>query len=267
MISKKITINLQKKDDIFHLEPIGDPHFGHAGFDKKLYVERIASIAKEDDRYTIFMGDQLDAITVYDKRFNPDMSLEHDVDNQRKEWQELTQPLIDAHKLSKDKNKIFGLLHGNHESKIRETSRAYIENHFCTPNEITFLGYKAYIALEVKYNKKVLAQWSIMAMHGSGGGMPERMMADMKIDNYMDVFLCGHVHQKRYIPGEVYQIDFKTGKVFRRPTASINTGTFCEFQVEGTSGYGDTKNKVSGTPIGTATLSFDAVNEKITGHI
>ncbi len=267
MISKKIIINLPKKDDIFHIEPLGDIHVGHAGFDKKLYKQRIKAITKNPLRHTIFMGDQLDAITVFDKRFNPDMSIEHDIDNQRKEWQELTQPLIDAHKASKDGNKIFGLLHGNHESKIRETTRAYIENQFCTPNEIDFLGYKTYIALEVRHKGKKLARWSIMAMHGSGGGQPENILKQMKVDNYMDVFMFGHVHQKRYIPGEAYELDFKTGKVWRRPTHSINTGTFCEFLVEGTSGYGDTKNQVSGTPIGTATLSFDAYNERIRGHV
>jgi len=267
MISKKIIINLEKKDDIFHLEPLGDIHVGHAGFNKELYKERINAIAKADNRYTIFMGDQLDAITVFDKRYNSDMSVTPDVDNQWLEWQTLTQPLIDAHKDTKDKNKIFGLLHGNHESKIREATRPYIENHFCAPNGITFLGYKTYIALEVIHKKKILAQWSIMAMHGSGGGEPERMMKQMKVDNYIDVFMCAHLHQKRYIPGEAFQMDFETGQVYRRPTASINTGTFCEFLVEGTSGYGDTKNQVSGTPIGTATLSFDAKNEKIVGHI
>lgn len=266
MISKKIIINLEKKDDIFHLEPLGDIHIGHAGFNQVLYEERITAITEDPLRHTLFMGDQLDAITVFDKRFNPDMSLEHDVDNQRKLWQQLTQPLIDVHKEG-DGTKILGLHHGNHESKIRETSRAYIENHFCEPNKIDFLGYKAYLALEVKHKKKTLAQWEIMSMHGSGGGQPERMLSQMKVDNYMDVFICAHLHQKRVIPGEAYQMDFRTGKVWRRPTWSINTGTFCEFLVEGTSGYGDTKNQVSGTPIGTATLSFDAYNEKIVGHI
>ena len=89
MISKKIIINLEKKDDIFHLEPLGDIHCGHAGFNEELYRARVKAIADADDRYTIFMGDQIDAITVYDKRFNPDTSVEHSIDNQRKQWQEL----------------------------------------------------------------------------------------------------------------------------------------------------------------------------------
>ena len=266
MFSKKIKIELEKKDDIFHLEPLGDIHVGHAGFDEDLYKSRVKAIAKQKNRYTIFMGDQIDAITVYDKRFNPDMSLEHDIDNQRKKFQELTQPLFDAHKKS-DNEKIFGLMHGNHEYKIPQISRAYLENLFCRPNEVEFLGAKCYIALEVRYNKKILAQWEIMAMHGSGGGQPERMFKQMKTDNYMDIFMCGHLHQKRYIPGESYQMDFRSGNVWRRPTHSINTGTFCEFLVEGTSGYGDQKNEVMGTPIGTATLSFNAEEEKVIGHI
>ena len=266
MFSKKIKIELEKKDDIFHLEPLGDIHVGHAGFDEELYKSRIKAISKQKNRYTLFMGDQLDAITVYDKRFNPDMSIEHDVDNQRKQFQQLTQPLFDAHGKSENE-KIWGLMHGNHEYKIHQISRAYLENLFCRPYNIDFLGAKCYIALEVRYKKKILAQWEIMAMHGSGGGQPERMFKQMKTDNYMDVFMCGHLHQKRYIPGESYQMDFRSGKVWRRPTHSINTGTFCEFLVEGTSGYGDQKNEVMGTPIGTATLSFNAEEEKIVGHI
>ena len=107
MFSKKIIIELEKKDDIFHLEPLGDIHIGHSGFDERLYKSRIKAIAKAKNRYTIFMGDQIDAITVYDKRFNPDMSLEHDIDNQRETFQELTQPLFDAHKKSKNE-KVWG---------------------------------------------------------------------------------------------------------------------------------------------------------------
>ena len=145
MFSKKIKIELEKKDDIFHLEPLGDIHVGHAGFDEELYKSRIKAISKQKNRYTLFMGDQLDAITVYDKRFNPDMSIEHDVDNQRKQFQQLTQPLFDAHEKS-DNEKVWGLMHGNHEYKIHQISRAYLENVFCRPYNIDFLGAKCYIA-------------------------------------------------------------------------------------------------------------------------
>ena len=44
MFSKKINIELEKKDDIFHLEPLGDIHVGHAGFNEDLYKSRIKAI-------------------------------------------------------------------------------------------------------------------------------------------------------------------------------------------------------------------------------
>jgi hypothetical protein len=36
---------------------------------------------------------------------------------------------------------------------------------------------------------------------------------------------------------------------------------------EGVSGYGDTKNQVIGMPIGTATVSINAEQNKVNGHI
>src|SRR3989304_3169566 len=51
MFGKLVTIDLDKKDDIVHLEPIGDPHFGHIGFKEDLYVERMKAMIGVDIRY------------------------------------------------------------------------------------------------------------------------------------------------------------------------------------------------------------------------
>ena len=37
MFSKKVIINLQKKDDTIHIEPLGDIHVGHVGFNEESY--------------------------------------------------------------------------------------------------------------------------------------------------------------------------------------------------------------------------------------
>lgn len=266
MFSKKVTIELQKKDDIIHLEPLSDIHVGHIGFDKDLYKNRINAIAKEDNRYTLFLGDQLDAISTYDKRFNPDMSDEHDIDNQRKLWQKLTQPLIDVHKKAKNE-KIWGLLHGNHEYNIQAITRSYIENQFCEPNNIEFLGSRALIGLEVKHKSKVLGQWVILAIHGSGGGKPETMFQQMKKNVYADIFICGHLHQKRYQPEIANDFDFRSGQRWERDIHLVNAGTFCRTLVDDTDGYMDRKNEVVYSKTGTATLSINALEGKIVGHI
>lgn len=279
--SKKVIVNIDKPDEIIHLEPLSDIHVGHVGFDADLYQKRIKAITEEENRYTIFLGDQIDAITVYDKRFNPDTSIEHDIDNQRKIWQKLSKPLLDNHRsrfkyneqdevynLIKGENqKVWGLEHGNHEYKIREITKAYLMNNFCEPNALDFLGSRAIIGLEVRYKNVIKAQWSILAIHGSGGGKPERMFEQMKSNHYMDVFICGHLHQKRYTPQIAIDFDWETGGMWKRDIHLVNSGTFCEPIVEGADGYMDRKNEIIPTNIGTATLSFDAYKGEIVGHI
>ena len=297
MFSQKVVINLKHKSDTIYVEPLGDLHVGHVGFDKKHYKERVHAIAEEENRYTFFMGDQLDAINIYDKRYQPNSVKLHEIDDQRQQWQNLTQELIDIQlersvndeiaqyeyepktnkmnitkrtikRIKRGENpKIWGLLHGNHEYKIKELTEQYLKNNFCYNNGIDFLGAKAYISLDIKYKGRILGQWSLMMMHGSGGGKPERMLAQMRVGNYMDMFFCGHVHQKYYGEKAVNTMDHKEGKIRPIQVSLINTGTFCESSTESVSGYMDTKNENDGSPIGTATVSINAESGKINGHI
>ena len=278
MFSKRITIDLKKlglrKDDLIHLEGLFDEHIGHRGTDLNMIKKAVKRISEEPNRFTVFGGDQLDAINIYDKRFNPDSVTERDIDNQRKLWQELHQDLFDIQQDKKGgvypktfNEKVFGLLHGNHEYKVRELTRPYIENHFCLPNDIDFLGSRAHIGLQVVHGKDILSEWSIAIMHGSGGGAPENMFRDMKKNWNADVYLCGHLHQKRYQSEVVYDFDWDEGKSYGREIHLANGGTFQNTLTNEYDGYMDRKNGITGTGIGTATLSFDAYNSKITGHV
>ena len=200
MISYKLIYDLHKMglkiDDLIHIEPLGDIHFGSVGFQPDIYRKAIDRIINELNRITIFMGDQIDAITPYDKRFNPDSAYEHDIDNQRQEWQEQTQDLLDEHKrLLHVYRKIMGFLHGNHEYNIRGITRAYIENQFCKKNLLQFCGSRAAIGLEFQWKGKKISEhnkYKILAIHGVGGSTPERMFEAMKTNNYFDFFFCGH---------------------------------------------------------------------------
>ena len=67
MISYKLIYDLHKMglkiDDDINLEPLGDIHHGSIGFLIELYRKAIDRITNETNRITIFMGDQIDAIT------------------------------------------------------------------------------------------------------------------------------------------------------------------------------------------------------------
>ena len=270
-----------KKDCSIYLESLFDIHYAHIGCDVGLLKRRIKAIVKDPARFTLFGGDQIDAINIYDKRFNPDMVQPtlYDLNNQTAELLEILQPLYDQHLIQKrgsfDGNGhnnctnelIWWFLHGNHEYKIRELTRAYLEQHYCKPYKVDFLGSKAVCGLRVKYKKKVLAEWSIASMHGSGGGQPENMFRDMKKNQNADVYLCGHLHQKRYQPEIVLDFDWSTGKPYFRDIHMLNGGTFQNALTLGHDGYMDRKNGFTPTNIGTVTLEFNASEGKITGHL
>lgn len=280
MFSKIVELDLfllgLKKDTLILLEGFFDEHIGHMGTDMERLARAVKRVVKDKNRFTIFGGDQIDAINIYDKRFNTD-SVDpelYEIDNQRKKWQEIHQKLFDLQNEMKrgsyphTVNELcWGLLHGNHEYKIRELNRAYIENHFCKPNGIDFMGSRAHIGLRVTWKGKILAEWSIAVMHGSGGGQPESMFRDMKKNWNADVYICGHLHQKRYQPEEVYDFDWDTGKSYAREIHLVNGGSFQNALTNEYDGYMDRKNGITGTGTGTVSLEFDPYSGKIAGHV
>ncbi len=268
MFGKLVTINLDKRDEVIHLEPIGDPHVGHIGFQKDMYVDRIKSIMRQKNRFTIYMGDQVDFINPLDKRWQAGSVTILSKDDQRKKWQEINQPLLDynAKEIDKGNNlKIWGLLAGNHEYKVIDQS--YIINQFCEPNKLTYLGSKAMIGLDIKYKGKTIRRWKLFVAHGAGGGAnPLTALEQMKVNHIADVYLMGHLHNKLYKGERVVDFNFSEGGVVYRDIGLGNTGTFCETYTDGVDGYMDRKNKVVPAKLGTITVSFDAYQGKIHGH-
>ena len=90
-----------KTDSIF-LEVLSDIHWGHRGFDASRYEQAVNRIAKNKNRFTLFLGDQIDAINIYDKRFNPDTVVEHDIDNQTMGFNKASQPLFNIQEKMKE---------------------------------------------------------------------------------------------------------------------------------------------------------------------
>ena len=283
MFSKIVVIILSdwglKKTDSIFLEVLSDIHWGHRGFDSFKYKQAVDRIAKNNNRFTLFLGDQIDAINIYDKRFNPDSIVEHDIDNQTMGWQKASQPLFDIQEEMKEgsypkciNEKVWGLEHGNHEYNVKQITRPYIENRFCSPNNIDFLGARAQIGVRVFENRKtfkkdeVLSEWSIALMHGSGGGTPENMFREMKKNWNADIYVCGHLHQKMSKEELVYDFDWETGKSYARPIYLVNAGTFQNTLTNEYDGYMDRKNGIVATGIGTQTLEFNAYENKVNLH-
>lgn len=282
MFGKIETIRLDllglKKDSSIYLEPESDEQMYNVGCDLEAIKKTDRRIIRNDNRFTFFGGDQIDAITPFDKRFNRDTEIEFDLDEQIAGWNKIHAKLFEAHKEQKNKvknqteyncvnEKVWGLEWGNHEYKIRDLTRQRIVNRFCKPNDIEFLGSRAIIGLRIQWKKEVLAEWRIGIMHGSGGGKPESMFRDMKKNWDCDAYICGHLHQKRFQPEIVYDFDWETGKPYARDIVLANAGTFQQPVVTDVDGYLDRKNGIEATGIGTITLEFNGYEGKINGHV
>ena len=102
MYSKVVTVKLDKlglkRDSTIYLEPLSDEQTGSQLTDLDLIRKRSKAIRNAPNRFTYFGGDQINAITPTDKRWNKDTELLDDPEEQRALWQSMHQKLFDIHK-------------------------------------------------------------------------------------------------------------------------------------------------------------------------
>ena len=67
MNSVTIDIDISPDEPVI-LVPISDVHVGHVDFDKKLFADTVRWI-KDNNAYTILLGDLIDGISQKDRRY------------------------------------------------------------------------------------------------------------------------------------------------------------------------------------------------------
>jgi len=271
MDSNFINIELENKDDIIHLEVFSDEHYGDPKRDIGLCERREKAVLDDPNRYTAFGGDQFNNIMNWDKRYTIDEGLPMpSLTTEREMWEEHHAELFDEHKgrLKHGGNpKIWYGLAGNHEYMDKNIDHAWMNNLF-TPKEIKYLGSKGWVGLQVSYKGEPLRRWKMFVAHGFGGGATlERPLQDMKMNNYADVFLMGHLHRKFITQEIVYDYSFAEKDFVERETVLGNTGTFCNSILKGRDSWWEHRNKSVQSRPGTITVSFDAYNGKLSCHL
>lgn len=271
MDSNFIEIELSKKDDIIHLEVFSDEHFGDPKRDKGLSERRQKAVLDDPNRYTAFGGDMFNNIMPWDKRYtlessDPVPSLTREVE----EWDEFHQPLFDLNKqyLKKCKwPKIWYGLAGNHEYMDKHIDHYWMNSLFST-RDIKYLGSKGWVGLQVNWKGKPLRRWKIFAAHGFGSSQAlEKPLQDMKVNNYADVFLMGHLHRKFVTEELAYDFNFANKEYVEKDIILGNTGTFSRSIIRGRDSWFEHRNKGIHSRPGTITVSFDGYNGKLSGHM
>lgn len=292
MYDKVVIVKLDKldlkKDSTVYLEPISDEQVGSRLTDLEAIRKRSKAIRNSSNRFTYFGGDQINAITPQDKRWNKDTEALDDPEEQRALWQDIHQKLFDAHKKQTTKQvwttpttsdmtttythegineKIWALMWGNHEYKINFLTKELLKRQYCVPNKIHFFGAKGMIGLRVMWKNEILHEWTLALMHGSGGGTVENMWRLQKQNQVADWYGCGHLHQKMFKEELYNRFDFGLGRWVTSKVVLVNVGSFQKVMMPDVDGYMDRKNGIVGTEIGTTTTGFNAYEGKMSCHL
>jgi len=265
MFCIKRTINLDKKDDIIFLRPLGDIHVGNRGCKLDKFQESINYIKKHDNTYTLGMGDYIDNVMAYrggsiDKRWDPEnvsrdtLTTEEQIDKVIEMWDPI-------------KEKTIGLHAGNHEwATINQ--RRFIKD-FCKPLNLPYMGRMAYTRLNFKYKGRTLRDYILFTIHGGftsakAGGVINRL-EDIAGSFDADVYLMGHTHDTLTRSMVRIYYDKSTNGMIERKCIMANTGTFLSGYEKGIDGYVEI-NPRGAKRVGTITLSFNPVDGGLNAH-
>ncbi len=284
MFCRQITINLNKKDEIINVRPLGDIHIGNLGCDIKEFERSLDWVSKEEDRFTIGMGDYIDNVMAYaqggiDKRWNPEtvdrttLTTEEQTDRFVELWSKIKTPSKSRAWTGSGINKkplyhkTFGFLAGNHEWKTIN-QRRFIKD-FCEPLNIEYLGRLAYVNVSFKYNNKHIRDYLILALHGGysgmqAGGSMNRMKAICG-DFDCDVVFMGHNHDTVCRPILRMGYDKRTNSPVEKKVILGNTGTFLRGYEKGVDSYVEINPKEA-KRVGTITITFEPYQGKMFAH-
>jgi len=168
MITHEYIIQVSKSRDTYFLVYLADLHNGTKNFDEDRCKKLISWIAAKPWAYWIGGGDYCEAITVKDKRFDPNAIHPKYID---KLGDIITAEYNDVRDLLKPiAGKCIGLHLGNHEDTIyREYSRDIV-NELCEDLSTTNLGASAMTRLKFMEGKKEIYSCVVHSEHGHMSG-------------------------------------------------------------------------------------------------
>ena len=294
MYCHRVVIDLEKKDDIFHLRPISDVHVGSPAFNQEKFEKTIDFIASNPNYLTIGMGDYIDNVMAFrngmiDKRWNAHAQ-------NRNQLTTLEQVVYFTQQWKKVASKSLGMLSGNHEWATIDQQQFML--YFCNPLDWEvvnkdgglqhlepiirngnakpevlysqkYLGRLAYVNLGFNYKGKRLRDYLLLVMHGGyagakAGGAVNRLK-DITGDFDCDVVLMGHNHDCWTRPITRMGYDLKHNLPIKKKIILGNTGTFLESYGKEMDGYVEINPKEV-KQVGTITVTFEPEKGDMHSH-
>lgn len=257
------------------LIPIGDVHIGSVACDEDGLAATVAHILAAPHRYTILMGDHIDAINPNDKRFDPSClhpryftpeGFDNLCDEQADTFVQIVRPLAEA-------GRVLGCHYGNHEEKINRLYHRDIHRYITkglsdvSPFPIRDLTYTALHQLRFKRPGKAQTAVRGYSYHGKSGTNLHLWSSRVSADFDAAFYLHGHNHRCEVV-NKPYGLPGPDGEYAVGNRTFVFTSTYMKQYVVGPtkSQYGE----VRGYPfvhLGPTVVRIDCETGQVWGYV
>lgn len=216
--------------EVIEIHPMADLHIGDPQSDFKQILERIEHIKKTPNAYCILDGDLMD--TAIASSIGDTYSANLQPMEQLKQCVKIFEPI---------KDKILGVLPGNHEGRVYKTDGLDITELMCSQLGIPekYSPTTALLFIRFGNNSRNRPQlYTAYVTHGSGGGRREggkvNRLADLAAIVDADIYIHAHTHLPLVFKESFFRVSGGNSsvalvdKLFVNTAASLNYG-----------GYGD----------------------------
>jgi len=225
MNSVTIDININSDEPVIFV-PISDVHVGHVDHDKKLFADTVKWI-KDNNAYTILLGDLIDGISQKDRRYENDSIADEFKPHLDNLHYKQTEAFIKA--IMPIKDNVIGILGGNHELTVKKQFGFDAISVIAQRLEKPILTDPSYVIIRFK-DGNASRLFNIFCSHGNWMGGRKRgskinAIEDKMTDFDFDVLLAGHTHDRFVSTRKRISIS-KGGKIEKTKKTFINTGSF-----------------------------------------
>jgi predicted phosphodiesterase len=257
----KIDIPVKSMDETWRVPVLSDVHWGNKGCAAGRFRAVVKKISRLQRCIIFMLGDQIDAISRTDKRFDAsvldDRALRNlaDIGN-------MGEVLYDSmiEELQPIKDKIAVALIGNHESKyMGQTEQVRLHERFCEAIGARNGGYACFVDLVFTDPEQNSATFRVFAHHGAGaaatpGGKVNRLIRFMDMAN-ADIALTGHTHESIDYTRTRLGASRSCDEITHVDQLGVVCGTYLRTYAAGIVGYGE-RAGYHPTPIGSPIIEI-----------
>ncbi len=233
---KDISVTLPQEVTDIKIMLIGDVHRGSKQFNEKDFLETVEFIRKNDDYYTILMGDLIDNATKISKS---DCYQAVESPQESVEWV--------INKLKPIAHKVLACTSGNHEERTeREVGMDiswWVAKCLGIEDRYSIGPFILYVSMGRNQNRdNMYHTFSLYANHGNGmgttmSGAVKKLQALGEVVVNADVYLIAHSHKPLIMPCPRIVIDTKNKKHSMIDPLFVNGQSFLNFE----GSYGEKK--------------------------